>query len=440
MKKIYFLMSFFALAIILFSCKEDEVIKTYEVKVQLSYPEGYDVQDSVALTLTNTLNKSSFTLKTDNTGTVVFKVPAGAYETSATEKRSSGGIGYNFNGLTNFTVADSWIPSTPVIINLVVSKSSQLVIKELYIGGCQKDDGSGAFSRDQYVILYNNSDYGASLANVCLGQSTPPANSNSSNSDYVNGTLSYTDWIPAGYGIWYFQNDATLASGKQIVIALTNAVDNTGTYSKSINFANAEYYCTYDLASGFSNTTYYPAPSVSIPESHFLKAVRYSGVTANAWSLSNTSPAFFIFAPQNVTPVEFANDASRTNIYGTGSTQVRKKVPLDWVIDGVEVFKQGNANNKRLLASVDAGYVNHINAQGYTLYRNVDKTATEAITANAGKLVYNYSGGTPDVSDGTTDTSGIDAEASIKNGARIIYLDTNNSSNDFHQRKAASIR
>lgn len=439
MKKFNFFMAFLVLALTLFSCKEDEVVKTYEVKVQLSYPKGYDMQDSVPVTLTNTLNKSSFTLKTDNTGTVVFKVPAGAYEASATEKRSSGGIGYNFNGLTNFTVIDSWTSSTPVSINLVVSKSSQLVIKELYIGGCQKNDGSGAFSKDQYVILYNNSDYNASLANVCLG-AVVPGNSIGTNTDYVNGTLSYTDWIPAGYGIWYFQNEVTLAPGKQIVIALTNAVDNTVTYRNSINFANADYYCTYDLASGFSSTTYYPAPSVSIPESHFLKAVRYSGVTANAWALSNSSPAFFIFAPQNVTPVEFANDADRTNLYGGSATQARKKVPLDWVIDGLEVFRQGNTNYKRLLANVDAGYVNHINAQGYTIYRNVDKKATEAIATNAGKLVYNYSGGTTDVTDGSTDASGIDAEASIKNGARIIYLDTNNSSNDFHQRKVASLR
>jgi hypothetical protein len=440
MKKLYFFITFVALAATLFSCKEDEVIKTYEVNVQLSYPSGYETADSVAVTLTNTISKSSYTLKTDADGKVTFQVPVGAYEASATERRSEGGIGYNFNGLVSVTVTDNWVPTTPVNIELVVSKSSQLVIKELYIGGCQKDDGSGAFSRDQYVILYNNSDYDASLANVCLGISTPPANSNSTNSDYVDGVLSYTDWIPAGYGIWYFQNEVTLAPGKQIVIALANAVDNTVTYSKSINFANAEYYCTYDIVSGFSNTTYYPAPSVSIPESHFLKAVRYSGVTANAWSLSNSSPAFFIFAPQDVTPVDFANDANRTNLYGGSSTQVRKKVPLDWVIDGLEVFRQGNTNNKRLLASVDAGYINHINAQGYTLYRNVDKTATEAIAANAGKLVYSYTGGTTDVTDGTTDTSGIDAEASIKNGARIIYLDTNNSSNDFHQRKVASLR
>lgn len=40
----------------------------------------------------------------------------------------------------------------------------------------------------------------------------------------------------------------------------------------------------------------------------------------------------------------------------------------------------------------------------------------------------------------STDPSGIDAEASIRNGAHIVYSDTNNSSNDFHQRAKASLK
>ncbi len=74
---------------------------------------------------------------------------------------------------------------------------------------------------------------------------------------------------------------------------------------------------------------------------------------------------------------------------------------------------------------------------GYTIYRNVDKAATEAIPENEGKLVYNYSGA---VSEEDTDPSGIDAEASIAAGAKIVYSDTNNSDTDFHVRKVASLK
>ena len=112
-------------------------------------------------------------------------------------------------------------------------------------------------------------------------------------------------------------------------------------------------------------------------------------------------------------------------------------VPESWVIDGSEVFVKGNTKNKkRLTAAVDAGAIEMTNAQGYSLYRNVDKAATEAIESNAGKIVYNYAGG----ADGTTDPSGIDAEASLNNGARIVYQDNYNSSIDFHMRAKASLK
>ncbi|MFT3739503.1 MAG: DUF4876 domain-containing protein [Breznakibacter sp.] len=427
-----------ALALTAISCEKDDDLKTYAVLVQLVYPDNHEAAAGVNVTLTNTGSNSAFTAETNESGIASFVVQAGIYEASTTERRSEGGIAYNFNGLKNFTVSNNWVPTDAVTVDLTLSKASQIIIKELYIGGCQKNDASGSFQLDKYVILYNNSDNDAPLDNLCLGM-VLPYNGHATNNDYVGDQLFYEaeGWIPAGQGIWYFPNGIILEAGKQLVVALNNAVDNTVTYSNSINFANAEYYCTYDITA-YTNTSNYPAPSEIIPTSHYLSAVNYG--TGNAWALSNASPAFFIFATDGITPVEFANDADRTNLYNSSSTQIRKKVPVEWVVDGIEVFKQGSTNYKRLTANVDAGYIYHINQNGYTLYRNVDKDATEAIPENSGKLVYNYNGGTTDLVDGTTDSSGIDAEASIKNGARIIYKDTNSTTNDFHQRKKSSLR
>jgi hypothetical protein len=444
MKHLKLIFTVFVLTATLLSCsKKDEGIMTYSVAVKLNYPSGYSAQnDSVSITLKNTVNNSSFTAFANAKGIAVFTVPTGVYQASATGSRPISGVSYNFNGLKDFTVADNWALTDSVKIDLAMSKASQIIIKELYNGGCTNTTtgGTTVFSRDQYVILYNNSDKPASLDNLCLGMALPFNSNGSTNADYVGGTLSYTDWIPAGMGIWYFSNGIILKPGQQIVVALANAVDNTSAYANSINFANSDYYCTYDMTQ-YSSTLYYPSPAGAIPASHYLKAIRYSGVTATAWTVSSASPAFFIFATNGTTPSTFANDASYTNIYNGSATQVRKKVPVDWVVDAIEVFAQGASTNyKRLVASVDAGSVSLTNQKGYSLYRNVDKTATEALKTNAGKLVYNYTGGTTDVVNGTTDPSGIDAEASIKNGARIIYKDTNSSTNDFHQRNKASLR
>ena len=71
-----------------------------------------------------------------------------------------------------------------------------------------------------------------------------------------------------------------------------------------------------------------------------------------------------------------------------------------------------------------------------------DGDAYAIIEGNKDKLVYNYAMGTVDIESkhGTTDPSGIDAEASMTNGAVIIYKDTNNSGNDFHLRQKSSLR
>ena len=107
-------------------------------------------------------------------------------------------------------------------------------------------------------------------------------------------------------------------------------------------------------------------------------------------------------------------------------------------MDGVEFFRIGYEadSKKRLDDCIDAGYGLYNSNKQYSAYRNVDKAATEAIADNAGKLVYGYD----QAVEGTADPSGIDAAASIKNGAKIIYLDTNNSTNDFHVRAAWSLK
>ena len=435
MKKnlLYLLLCMLILAFNSCSDDSDDGQKTYTITVQLVYPNDISTKEGVEVNLYSSTSSSTYKSKTDASGKAVFTVLAGVYEVSATEDRYISGSEYNYNGIkSNISITQNWDAATVIDLELKVSKGSQVMIKELYVGGCQKDDGSGTFINDKYVILYNNSEATATLDKICLGV-TLPYNSNGTNRDYVNGVLSYESegWIPAGTGIWYFTNSVSLEPGKQIVIALNNAVDNTALYSKSINFNNSEYYCTYDLTA-YANTTSYPTP-VGIPASHHMKAYHYG--TGNAWVISISSPAFFIFSPKEDL-ADFVTNASKTSYYNNLTSQVRKKVPVEWVVDGIEVFRKDYTdNNKRLTADVDGGYVYYTDGYGYTLYRNVDKEATLAIEGNESKLVYSYSLGTE-----TTDISGIDAEASIKNGARIVYKDTNNSTNDFHQRSKASLR
>lgn len=438
-----------ALLLVTASCEKDNpgpVI--YPVTVRLVYPEGFSLLDSVEISC------GTFKAKTDLTGVVKFSVPAGVYEVSASEQREDEYYRYSFNANKSVSITETWTGIEPVTLEYVVnttlkpdegssSPNGRIIIKELYNGGCPTDDGK-TFNNGAYLILYNNSNGAADLKNLTVA-TTLPSNAHATNNFLSNGVLSYASegWVPAGFGVFYFPNKVELAPGEQLVIALNSAIDNTKTYSQAINFANAAFYAVYDPESGYNNATYYPAPAQEIPASHYLKAVRLANVTSNAYVVSVNSPALFLFMPPaGSSVVDVATDVNRLTTHGASASQAVLKVPVDWVVDGIEVFFNANlsTSNKRLTPNVDGGWIGLTNAQGYTLYRNVDKTATEAIAGNAGKLVYSYALGTADIENGTTDPSGIDAEASIKNGARIIYKETNNSTNDFHQRKKASLR
>lgn len=442
MKKLIYL---FICSIFIFtSCSDnDDDYKTFPVAVQLTYPaeSDYKAMEGVLVKLESKSGSGSYEGRTDATGRVVISAPSGIYDIAISDSRIISSKRVNFNGRkSGLVVNDSWVETNTQEVELQFSQSALVVIKELYVGGCQKDDGSGSFNYDRYVILYNNSDEDVNIGKMGLAMAMP-YNATGTNKYYdENGVLTYANqgWIPAGQAVWYFQQDVILTPGNQIVIALTNAVDNAAVHSQSINFNNAEYYCTYDN-SVFTHALTYPSPASSIPTSHYLKAVAYGSGTA--WSLSMLSPAFYLFTPEGTTVKNFAEDASLNDLYGGSSVLVSKKVQVNWITDGIEVFATSNEDNqKRLTPVVDAGFVYFTNKQGFSVYRNVDKEATEAIEGNKAKLIYGYSFGTTTVNKGTTDPSGIDAEASIKNGARIIYKDTNNSSEDFHQRSRASLR
>lgn len=431
---------------LLTACKTDyeESTELFDLTIALTTQADADYSLEslpVELRSTGSYTVTALTDTTDAKGMAHFKVPAGVYVASASTTIKTGTNKLLIaNGTSGMIIVRGEEPTTTANIKMIVSRMSQLVIKEIYNGGTMKDDGK-VFQADKCIILYNNSPQTALFDNLCIGFCSP-YNSQANNKWYdKSGQLTYEaeNYIPAIDGIWYFPNTLTIEPYRQVVVNCHGAIDNTLTYPNSVNYANPDYYCMYDPEVGYTNASYYPTPASVIPTSHYLKAVKIG--ISNAWALSTTSPAVFLFQTQGTTPTAYATDVNNlTYIPNSAQTDINKvlKVPCDWVLDGVEVFAAGykSANIKRLTSDIDAGSVDLTNQHGHTLYRNVDKTSTEQLPENEGKLVYGYSLGV----DASTDPSTIDAEASVKNGAHIVYMDTNNSTNDFHERQKCSLR
>ena len=395
---------------------------------------GLDVQ------LRNISTGSVFVEKTNQKGTATFSVSPGLYEASTSQTRyTTGNEYYSFNGTSGQITVMKGLQTTASIA-MKRAVISRLVIKELYCGGCMADDGITPFFYDKCVILYNNSAEVASYDNLCFGIAAP-ANAQATNNNYTpEGRLNYEGegFTPVWNGIWYFPATLTIEPYSQVVVNIHGAINNTLSYSQSVNFANADYYCMFDPESGYNNQRYCPTPSEVIPTSHYLKAAVFG--QGNAWPLSNSSPAIVLFQTKGVVPADFAANTANYWFDGGNSSSIKRcvKVPNDWIIDAIEVFSSDYATScvKRLTADIDAGYVWMTNKKGYAIYRNVDRQATESLPENEGRLVYNYALGVDD----STDPSGIDAEASRNKGAHIIYQNTNNATNDFHERQTCSIR
>jgi hypothetical protein len=111
--------------------------------------------------------------------------------------------------------------------------------------------------------------------------------------------------------------------------------------------------------------------------------------------------------PLDQTPREYCTNPDNLWYNGGEVKQVNTcaKVPNEWIIDAVEVYSTAykEGSNKRLTADIDAGYVWLTHQHGHSLCRNIDQQATEA-------------------------------------SGHTVYQDTNNSTNDFYERKQCSLK
>lgn len=314
----------------------------------------------------------------------------------------------------------------------------QVIIKEINVGGF-KGSTKGNYSYCKGIILYNNGGTSVKLTNFGFAIAYPQTATSAST--YFEEYQS-AGFIPAVYGIWYLPGTISIEPYSDLIVAVNGAIDHTKQENgaNAFDMSNADI-AMYDMGSEYTDEKYYPTPT-NVPSSNWMKAIRFN-TTGKSWPIPINSPAIVLFqVPEGVEPAQYFTNEE--NIWYPGGTRNSNgsntcyKIPNKWIVDGVELFlnSQLDKSNKRLTNDIDAGYGIYVISSGYSAYRNIDEKATVNYGDNINKLVYNYADGV----EGTTDPSGIDAAASAKNGAKIIYQDTNNSTADFHLRKGWSLK
>ena len=372
--------------------------------VQAGYPQGFSefIREGVPVSVEEVNLGTSYSRVTDASGQAEFAVPTGLYRVSISDVTGD----QIFNGTADKVLVTD--KSSVLSLALQHSVAGSIVIKEIYCGGCKRLPQEGDYQVDQYLILHNNDFRVQYLDGLCIG-GLHPYNAMATNpfisKDPSTGETVYAPYIPIAEAVWQFGGDGTrfpLNPGEDAVVCLRGAIDHTVQYPLSVNLDKPDYFVCYNNTY-FTNTTYHPVPGSNISQERYLEVVVKTGI-ANAFTFSINSPAVVLYRAQGMTMREYVQTPDAViPIPGGGNAQVTA-IPPEWIVDAVEVFSGASSSNaKRLMPSLDAGYVTLSDTfLGHTLHRLTDEQASA--------------------------TAGYE-----------VLKDTNNSSTDFYEREKQSL-
>ncbi|MGL4293315.1 MAG: DUF4876 domain-containing protein [Bacteroidales bacterium] len=356
------------------------------VIVQVVAPEGLMCDlDSVSVELNHTQLPVSYTALTDASGKARFDVEYGFYRAKASFKYTNEMREGVLNASSSMIVVNN-NREKYIEMEAAYPRNEQLVFSEIYYSCCKGADGKN-YLKDQYLKICNNSPEVAYLDSICIGFLDP-----------MNASQSLKGWeglpyLPIINFMWMFPGtgkDLPLQPGQEIVVGV-NAINHIALgNTQSVDLSKDGYWAMYDEKANLTQQSP-PAPGVKC----MLNVWKYRGSS----SLSSTnSPAWIMWKLPDMSMEHFLNNYIMNHPTNTTSTSLYVTVPVEWVYDGVECFERPGYV-KRLPASIDNGHTS-LNASigsGLAVHRKVDEK--------------------------------------LSGPERIVYMDTNNSSEDFIVKK-----
>ncbi len=371
------------------SCEQfDNVSKIGEVeslnaviKVNLNLGSA-PTPSSLNVKLINYAERYEVAATIGSTGSVTIPdIIPGIYTVTVTSEMSQDGFTYNYSG--NAVNIDIVTNNKQITINVGASKSGALVLKEVYYCGSRTPTG-GSYFRDQFYEIYNNSETVQNVKGLCIAILNPltatanlPVWPGADAADYVYAT---TIWqVPLNM-------DYPLNPGESIIIAQMADDHKKSNLNPNapVNLLSAEFETLVNTTSLIQDN-----PAINM-------VMAFWPSPTPQWLTTVFGGAFVIYFPNEpINPAIFVTPV--------GSTARAYRIPIEDVVDALELV--GNANQvqlKRMPAVLDAGAAT---VGGTYLSSSVARKIKET-----------------------------------KPDGRIIYYDTNNSSEDFEVMNPPVIR
>lgn len=388
--QLFILSSVILLTIVFTSCEKSDDVKTVSTSVQVNLPSTMQdvTADELKVVFLNKTNNSTSEVSTDKNGKATATIEEGVYDISV-----SGNKTYTFtnsdgsNGTQTVKLSGSKSSvgingtlTTPIEISVVQSVENKgWVIKEVYFTGT-RTSAEKAYSKDQFIEVYNNSDETLYADGITIAQTINLA-TNEVNL-YASDIDQYT-YVNTVYTIPGSGKEHPVEPGKSILIAPT-PINHKADVPNSFDLSIADYQW-YDEN----------AQAVDVPEVPNLD--RHYSYSKTIWILhTGGSNSFVIFRvdDQLSNMDKFVEDNLDERLNTAGNKAYAVKVDNKYILDAVQTGNKGKLASKSLSASLD---------MGFTFCS--ETLSTKSIRRKV---------------------------AEVKEDGRVVYQDSNNSTVDFY--------
>lgn len=382
MKK-YILIFCISILCAFYGCMNEDIKSHSQLRVQLGFQSEFGTVnlENIDVVITNRVTGRKFSVKTNNSGLASFLVEGGIYNVSSTYNMSADSV---FNGNVEDVVIAEISNQGLVDMDMIYGKLSPLVFKEIYYTG-KRTPANKSYYADQFHEVYNNSIEVQYLDGLCIGALQP---SSSSASKWVDENGDVSPLLPINFMAWRIPGNGTdypLQPGESIVIAqdgINHIEDPSGNPNSPVDMSGADWETYFDLSGKDSDS-----PSVPNMQMMWANTTRMFD-----WLHSTSGSAIILFKIPGSWEDFVDNPDNLMTRPGSTSATKYLMIPKTYVIDAVECVKSELKNYKRLPNDLDAGY---IYCSGTYVGESIRRKVKE-----------------------------------IKDG-RVIYRDTNNSSEDF---------
>lgn len=331
---------------VMVSCSDSDTPQ-YDIVVNPQLPSGY-VIDSQTITFTEVNTRAVTTV----TSLSDLQLPAGTYNIEATADVSTVDNGATIKKTMRAIAQNVVITETARTVTLdwfFYNPDNSLVISEIYLGSLNAT-GKGLLY-DSHITIYNNTDetiYADGLA-ICEGS--------------LNNSTSYPDLIPTPeerflvgtvYVIPGNGTEHPIEPGKSITI-VDQAIDWATEVNGGQDYRGAAFEWYDEVTIGTVRDTDNPAvPNLD----------KWYSYSATIWILSQQANRSYAIAriPEGVTAESFLNDyqCSYTYYFTFSEKYITRDnqyyIPLDWIIDGVNLCPASTQEFLCLPPAIDISY------------------------------------------------------------------------------------